>query len=183
MVTNTIKLFGAVVLIAAGAGFAYQATQDKGPGFEVVSAETKDKLEVIQFDFFGEPFKFEVADDLPAIKQGLSGRAEIPTGTGMLFIDDGARIQSYWMADCVIDMDIAFVAPSGKVTAIHTMKMDAPRGENEPVPVYHARLKRYSSNLPAKYAIETPAGTNERLGVKPGKKIEIDWKAIDKLLD
>ncbi len=185
MKTN-MKILASVLVALAGAGFAYQSSQQDGrqagdKGFEVVSKESANALEVIRFPFGGEAFAFEVADDLPSIQKGLSGRTEIPAGTGMLFIDDRARIQSYWMVDCLTDMDIAFVAPSGKVTAVHAMKKESPRAENEPIPVYHARLPRYSSNLPAKYAIETPPGTNKRLGIKPGTVIDIDWSAIDSL--
>lgn len=179
-----MKIIAALILAALAGAFAWKTTQEesKGPGFEVVSKETAQALEVISMPFGGETFSFEVADDLPAIQKGLSGRATIPDGTGMLFIDDTSRIQSYWMVDCLTDMDICFVSAAGKVTAVHTMPKELPRGENEPVPVYHARLPRYSSNLPAKYAIETPPGTNKRLGIKPGMAFDtIDWRAVDKL--
>lgn len=181
-----MKIIASVLVAVAGAGFAYEASRQDGrgdgdTGFEVVSKETATALEVIRFPFGGEAFSFEVADDLAAIQKGLSGRTELPGGTGMLFIDDRARIQSYWMVDCLTDMDIAFVAPSGKVTAVHAMTKEPPRAEGEPIPVYHARLPRYSSNLPAKYAIETPPGTNKRLGIKPGTVVDIDWAAIDTL--
>lgn len=179
-----MKILAALLLIAVGSAFAWQASQgdSKGPGFKVVSAETKDALEVIELPFGGETFTLEVADDVPSIRKGLSGRAEIPAGKGMLFIDDRSRVQNYWMIDCLTDIDICFVSANGKVTAVHTMPKEPLRGEGEPVPVYEARLPRYSSNLPAKYAIETAPGTNKRLGIKPGMTLkDIDWRAIDKL--
>ena len=181
----SLKLFGAVLLVGVGIAFAIQGVSgpESETGFTVVSKETADKLEVIRCSLGGESFDLEVADDLAATKKGLGGRESIPAGTGMLFIDSTVKIQSYWMLGCLTDMDIAFVAPNGLIRATYTMAKEAPRGANEPEAVFHARLKRYSSNLPAKYAIETPAGTNKRLKLKPGEKIELDWRAIDKLLE
>jgi len=128
-----------------------------------------------------ESFELELAADEPSRTRGLMGRTEInPTG-GMLFIFDDDADRSFWMANCVIDIDIAFVNSHGVVTASHEMKAERPRGEDEPLMQYEARLASYASRRPAQFAIELKAGSIRRLGLKAGQQIKADWKRIGKL--
>lgn len=129
----------------------------------------------------GETFTLELAADEPSRTRGLMGRTAIEPQGGMLFIFDDDADRSFWMANCVIDIDIAFVDSRGRVTAIHEMKADKPRGEHESLIAYESRLKSYESHRPAQFAIELKAGTLKRLGLKPGQWIKADWKRIGKL--
>lgn len=69
------------------------------------------------------------------------------------------------MRDCPIDIDIIFLDPSGRITAMHHMPAEPPRDpETEPetgVPStdkYEQRLKRYPSRYPAQFVIELAGG-------------------------
>ena len=48
-------------------------------------------------------------------------------GTGMLFVHPDDQIRGYWMYDCLIDIDVAFLDQKGRIVAMHRMKREAPR--------------------------------------------------------
>ncbi len=122
----------------------------------------------------GELFHLEVASDDSARTQGLMGRTEIASDGGMLFIFRTAQVRQFWMAYCLVDIDIIFLDGQGRVTATHTMKTEDPRKEDEPELDYLARLAGYPSVYGAQFAIELRAGSIERLGVNVEDKIELD---------
>lgn len=121
-----------------------------------------------------ELFHLEVASDDSARTQGLMRRTEIASDGGMLFIFPTAQVRQFWMGYCLIDIDVMFLDPNGRVTAIHTMKTDAPRKEDESEPAYSDRMAKYSSVYATRFAIELRAGSIERLGVNVDDKIELD---------
>ena len=122
----------------------------------------------------GELFHLEVASDDSTRVQGLMGRTEIASDGGMLFIFPTAQLRQFWMGYCLVDIDIMFLDPNGRVTAIHTMKTEAPRKEDESESDYSARLADYPSVYATQFAIELRAGSSERLGVNVDDKIELD---------
>ncbi len=129
----------------------------------------------------GKPYTLEVARDNAAREKGLGGRAEIPADGGMLFVFDDSQLRRFFMRDCTIDLDIVFLDPLGFVTAVHTMPKEPPRGTDESIDRYLARLKLYSSISPAQFAIELRSGEAAKLGIKPNQRIEHDWKRVRKL--
>ncbi len=122
----------------------------------------------------GELFRLEVASDDSTRTQGLMGRTEIASDGGMLFIFRTAQVRQFWMGYCLVDIDIIFLDPNGRVTAIHTMKTEAPRKEDESEFDYRQRLADYPSVYATQFAIELRAGSIERLGVNVDDKIELD---------
>ncbi len=122
----------------------------------------------------GELFHLEVASDDATRAQGLMGRTEIASDGGMLFIFRTTQVRQFWMGYCVVDIDIMFLDPNGRVTAIHTMKTEDPRKDDESELAYRKRLADYPSVYATLFAIELRAGSIERLGVKVDDKIELD---------
>ena len=129
----------------------------------------------------GEEFTLEIAATEAARERGLMGRTEIAEHGGMIFIHPDVAMRGYWMANCPIDMDIIFLDAQGRIVATHAMKAEAPRGKSESREDYEARLKRYPSNRPAKFAIELKAGTIERLKISVGKTAHFDLERVRKL--
>src|SRR5688572_8148591 len=78
----------------------------------------------------GETFNLELALDEAARALGLKHRASIPEQGGMLFVfpDSKVDIQSFWMHECLVDIDIIYLDPRGSVTATHRMKAQPPKG-------------------------------------------------------
>jgi len=132
----------------------------------------------------GETFQLEPAIDDAARAKGLGGRERISDHGGMIFIFPRPSIQNFWMYDCRVEIDVAFLDARGRVTARHTMPAQPPRSASERRDVaieeaaYQNRLPRYSSRLPAQFAIELKAGSFERLGVHVGDSIALDLEAL-----
>ena len=138
-------------------------------------------LPVIPIRVADERFEVEVAADDISRRRGLGGRNRLLKRTGMLFVHPDVAVRSYWMFDCLIDMDTAFLDRTGRIVAIHRMKREAPRRANEYRDMYERRLKRYSSRRPAKYALEIPPGDLTRLGLRVGQVIELPRASLDAL--
>ncbi|MCP4497930.1 MAG: DUF192 domain-containing protein [Phycisphaeraceae bacterium] len=139
-------------------------------------------LPVIPIRVATERFEVEIAADDTSRRRGLGGRNRLLKRTGMLFIHPDVAVRSYWMYDCLIDMDTAFLDREGRIVAIHRMKREAPRRANEYRDMYERRLKRYSSRRPAKYALEIPPGDLTRLGLRVGQVIELPRSSLDALV-
>lgn len=131
-------------------------------------------LPVEKLTVAGTEFRVKLALDDASRQRGLGGVAELKPDEGMLFVFPDPQQRYFWMKDCVIDIDIAFIDPFGFVTATHTMAKEAPRAADEPLTAYEARLARYRSLSPAQFALELAPGTFAKLGIKRGSKIELD---------
>lgn len=145
--------------------------------------EDDDKLRRERIIIAGETFELEVAADDAARAAGLMHRDSIDANGGMLFIYPRAAMRSFWMANCKVDIDILFLDAKGKIVALHRMKAEPLRGEYESETAYHARLKRYSSRRAAQFAIELKAGTIDRLELKVGQIIEMDYDRLKQLAE
>ncbi|MEY3021495.1 MAG: hypothetical protein RIS86_693 [Planctomycetota bacterium] len=122
----------------------------------------------------GRTFQCRLAIDEAARERGMGGVAEIGPDEGMLFAFPGAEPHNFWMRDCLIGLDIAFIDAAGFVTAVHTMPAEPLRAEGESEDAYFARLRRYPSLTPAQYALEVAPGTLAPLGVRRGTRVEFD---------
>ena len=105
----------------------------------------------------------EVAMTASARQRGLAGRSHLPEGTGMLFVYPEARALTFWMKDCLVPIDIAFVDADLRVVNIYEMPAE-PGGEPK---------NRYPSHVPVQYALEVAGGTLKNAGVKIGDRVEL----------
>lgn len=119
-------------------------------------------------------FQLELALSNESRRIGLGGRTSLDATKGMLFVFPDAQRRRFWMYDCLMAIDIAFVDPLGHVTAIHTMPFEPPRGETETLFDYEERLPRYPSRFPAQFVIELQPGRFQELGIKPGDRLTLD---------
>ena len=126
----------------------------------------------------GKPHELEVAATVESVQRGLSKRATVPEGTGMIFVFPDSRILDFWMIDCLTDIDVAYLDRGGKVVSVYTMKAEAPQAPGESRDAYKARLKRYPSADDAMFAVELQAGAFAKLGVKPGDRIGLDYRQL-----
>jgi len=122
----------------------------------------------------GTEYKLKLAVDQKSREKGLGGVDELPADSGMLFVFPDAAVLKFYMKDCTIDLDIAFVDSLGIVTAVHTMRKEKLKGAGETQAAYEARLQQYPSGVPARFAIEIQPGALEKLGIKRGSKIDLD---------
>ncbi len=129
----------------------------------------------------GEVFKLEIAADARSRARGLMEREEIDEHGGMLFIYRDVRRRSFWMKNCLVDIDLIYLNANGRVVQCHKMKKVPPRGEDETEGAYEWRLKPYRSRRSAQFVIELKAGSIERLKIKPGQTIELDYTRLRKM--
>ena len=83
--------------------------------------------------------------------------------------------------NCLIDIDLIFLDPKGRIVTLHEMKKEAPQGEKETNAQYNLRLKRYPSRRNAQYGIELRKGSIKKLKLKVGQTIKLDFKRLTKL--
>lgn len=170
------------------------------PGCDDKAPEPTDTHQTVKLA--GKSFKLELALDDEKRFKGLSFRNDIPADGGMLFVftDRGTRVQNFVMRDCAVPIDIIYLDPAGRITAMHAMTPEPPRGEGEKensAPFagapewawtnarYEARLKQYSSRYAAQFVIELKGGTLEELKkadakFKEGAKVELPIESLKK---
>lgn len=84
---------------------------------------------------------------------------------GMLFEYPFRADRWYWMMNCRIPIDLAYLK-DGKVEQLEAMPAGAGKDPDE--------LRRYPSRTPVKYALEMPAGWFSRHGVALGDRVEFE---------
>lgn len=99
----------------------------------------------------------------------------------MLFVFPRPGQQRFWMAYCLVDIDLIFLDAHGRVTAAHRMKVEPARREDESEIAYQTRLRGYPSVYPAQFAIELASGSIDRLGIRVEQKIELDVERLKAL--
>lgn len=84
---------------------------------------------------------------------------------GMLFVFDSERVLSFWMKNTIIPLDIAYARSDGTIVKIHTMTpLD---------------LSGYSSEQPARFALEVNANLFKTLGISEGEVINIPDEVVN----
>ncbi len=121
----------------------------------------------------GETFSLETALDEPSRVKGLSGREKVAPDGGMIFVFREPARLSFWMYDCLTDIDAAFLDDAGRIVTIHEMKAEPPRRPEESEDDYRARLKMYPSRFASRFVIELAPGTFRRLRVMEGDLISL----------
>lgn len=115
-----------------------------------ISKETGDTLSVIEI---------EIANNDQKRARGLMYRSSIPENAGMLFIHDYDDIQSFWMKNTYISLDMLFVNSAKEIVTIHA--------GTEPLKEWN-----YTSTAPSLYVVEVNAGYTVKNNIKVGDKID-----------
>jgi uncharacterized membrane protein (UPF0127 family) len=109
----------------------------------------------------GPTFGVEVVDTPIEREQGLSGRAELAAGTGMLFVYDEAQPRRFWMADMLIPIDLAWIR-DGRIIGVETLQPCPSREQcplqPSPGPVDHVL------EVPASALAQIPTGAEVMIG-------------------
>lgn len=126
------------------------------------SGSTGTTMTGVQVRLADTTYRVEVADTVPTQIKGLSGHAPLAADEGMLFVFEGARVQSFWMQGMTFPIDIIWIR-DGRVEGF---VKDAPVSKGL-VPAV------FSSEVPVNYVLEVPAGSVARTGVKVGDSVEI----------
>ncbi len=106
-------------------------------------------------------FRVEVASTAEQRRTGLSGRQGLAEHTGMLFVYDDAAPRSYWMADMLLAIDLAWIR-DGAVLAVETL---------HPCPDVSSDCPSFASPGPVDAVLEVPA--HALADVEPGAEVVI----------
>jgi len=103
----------------------------------------------------------EIAETAEAHRIGLMGRSSLRMTDGMLFIFEQAQVRYFWMKNTPASLDMIFVDPEKRI--IHIVESTLPMSQ-----------QTYSSQFPAKYVVEVPAGFVKFFKIKTG--MHIQWQ-------
>jgi uncharacterized membrane protein (UPF0127 family) len=109
-------------------------------------------------------FRVETVVSTEALARGLSGRAPLDPGHGMLFVFPRLAIQSMWMVRMRFPLDIVWLDENLRV--VHVVEGAPPCPSLDTCPTYGSRFL-------AKYAIELTAGEAGRYGFAPGLQLSV----------
>ena len=93
--------------------------------------------------------------------RGLMYRRSLAEDKGMLFAWSTPAVQSFWMHNTCIPLDLLFIDREGFIAGIV---------ENAPTMNDDSR----SIDCPVPYVLEVAAGWSRRHGVMPGQRVEIE---------
>lgn len=110
---------------------------------------------------FYSAFRFEIADSDAERTQGLSGRREVPPGSGLLFIFDRPGRYGFWMKDMLISIDIIWLTDDGTILEIE----EGVSPDTYPTPFYPP--------VPVKFVLETRVGEAKAQGWAVGTRIPL----------
>jgi uncharacterized membrane protein (UPF0127 family) len=147
-----------VFLIAIGIAGYYTLVRQGEPGPTMLLSERA------TVTIGSARFTAEVARSDEDRVRGLSGRARLDAGRGMLFIFETAEIRSFWMKDMNFPIDIIWIS-GGKVADI-TRDLPAPKG-SIPAAAQPA--------IPSETVLEVNSGEAQANGIRVGDIVEIDF--------
>lgn len=101
----------------------------------------------------------EIAEDSLVIQRGLMFRTSLGENRGMLFLFDHDKVQTFWMENTCIPLDMIYIAADGLIVGIE---------ENVPTLTRDSR----SCGCPSRYVLEMNAGWSRAHGVAPGQYVE-----------
>jgi len=105
--------------------------------------------------------EIEIADDPASRQVGMMYRESMRPDQGMLFIFEENRIQSFWMHNTPLSLDMIFVGKDSSIVTIH-----------QHTTPYSKRS--YMSSAPAPYVIEVVAGFCKKHGIAVGDRVS--WR-------
>lgn len=107
----------------------------------------------------------EIADTNEKRNRGLGGRASLAKDAGMLFVYSGVEFHTFWMKDCLIGLDIAFVGPDRRILNVATLPAAAGLPD--------ARVPRTNSVAACSWVLETAAGWLAAHDVGAGDEVDL----------
>jgi len=116
-------------------------------------------LPTIPVEIAGVQFRVEVARSESEKARGLMHRRVLGERRGMIFVYDADEHLSFWMKNTKVPLTLAFLARDGEILQVEELKP--------------LSLRPATSLRAARYALELPAGSLQRLGVAPGDRVRL----------
>ncbi|HET6566647.1 MAG TPA: DUF192 domain-containing protein [Rhodothermales bacterium] len=105
----------------------------------------------------------EIAQTDSARERGLMQRKSLPAKSGMLFIFDRPEVQTFWMANTPLPLDMFFVNTDSVI--VNVARYTRPYSSDE-----------VSSIDPALYVVEVPAGFADNYGITESNQVRWEMR-------
>jgi hypothetical protein len=119
------------------------------------------KLEKIYISVGKTTLLVEVADSEPKRRYGLMNRKSLGADEGMLFVFPEPALQSFWMKNTLIPLDLGYFTAEGVLTETFTME------PNQTTEVYNSASK-------VVYALEVNAGYFKKNNIRKGDRLVLE---------
>ena len=106
-------------------------------------------------------FQVEVADTLAKRELGLQYRRELAADRGMIFLFPAPSVQSFWMKNTPLPLDMIFIGADRKIVGI----------VEQTVPF---SLDSRSVGAPSQFVLEINGGLSKRLGIRAGDAVRFE---------
>lgn len=113
---------------------------------------------VIDSDHGPVRFVTELAADAASQEKGLMFRTKLAANAGMLFDFHTPSLQTFWMKNTVLPLDMIFIRADGTISSI--APNTTPYSET-PIP----------STEPVRAVLEINGGRSAQLGIEPGQRV------------
>ncbi len=149
VINRSFIIFFSLIIIAAGAAYLF---------LFFYKAKTIDVLSASHPNFI---IHAELAKTPAQWSRGLMYRPSLPADSGMLFIFPQESIQSFWMKNTLIPLDMIFISADQKIVDL----------KNNFLPCTADPCPTYQSAAPAKYVLEVNGGLVKKMGISLGENI------------
>ncbi len=158
-----------LVALPAAAGPSTARSTSVDPTTETWDGPLPDRGALVVRDAFGGAHRLtvEIVDTSPLRTRGLMWRTELPEGTGMLFIFPAEVVQSFWMRNTLIPLDMVFI--DRRLRVVGVVQWAEPR-----------TLTSRTVGKPSLYVLEVPGGWTSRNGVRAGSTVELEGGLKDR---
>jgi len=103
----------------------------------------------------------EIAERHEDRMRGLMYRTQMADAAGMLFVFKERRVQSFWMKNTCLPLDMLFIDHDGLIVGIE---------ENVPT----MNVSNYGVQCPSLYVLELNAGWTRRNSVRAGQRVAFE---------
>ena len=98
--------------------------------------------------------------------EGYMGRAHVADDEALLFVYRTSDERGFWMKNCLVPLDILYLADDGTVVGAKTVPPPAPGAADADVP-------RFPSPAPVRLVLEVRAGLAAEAGVGVGSRVNL----------
>ena len=110
-------------------------------------------------------FQVEVADTPSKRELGLQYRTELAADRGMIFLFPAPSVQTFWMKNTPLPLDMIFIGSDRRITGI----------VEQTVPF---SLDSRSVGAPSQFVLEINGGLSKRLGIGAGDPVRFEGIAL-----
>jgi len=158
-----LKAFAAAaaLVFAVAGGACLQGLPAQAQQAEITAAQPTLHTEPLTIETTHGPKRFtvEIANDDNEREIGLMFRKRLGDNEGMLFEFDQPAVQSFWMKNTLIPLDMVFIGADGRIVSI--IKNAGPK-----------TLDPRTSKGPATGVLELRGGLADQDGIRPGDRVQ-----------